>query len=80
MDVGSNSLLRASKSQLLPDGDFTASLAHLLKHFATLIVVYVDFFFVHNPTGTLCAQLVPVVSCPVPKGNPLSLLDSPISS
>lgn len=63
MVVWSNSLLKANKSQLLPDGDFTAFLAHLLKHFATLIVVLVDCFFVQNPTGTFYIQLVSVVSC-----------------
>lgn len=63
--VWSNGLLKANKSQLLPDGDFTASLAHLLKHFTTLIVVFVDFF-VHHPTGTFYVQPVSVVSCPVP--------------
>lgn len=66
MVVCSNGLLRANKNQLLPDGDFTAFLANLLKCFATLIVVFVDFFFVHNPSGTFCAQLVSVVSSPVP--------------
>lgn len=44
MVVCSNGLLRANKNQLLPDGDFTAFLANLLKCFATLIVVFVDFF------------------------------------
>lgn len=35
-------LLRANKSQMLPDGDFTVCLGGLPKHFTTLIV---DFFF-----------------------------------
>lgn len=61
----SNSLLRANKRQLFSDGDFTASLGSLLKHFTTLIVG-LFFFFVHDPAGTLCVWLVLVVSFCVP--------------
>lgn len=41
----SNSLLRANKRQLFSDGDFTASLGSLLKHFTTLIVGLFFFLF-----------------------------------
>lgn len=77
--IWSNSLLRANKSQSLPDGDFTASLGGLLKHYPNF-----KGFFVHDPTGTFCVQLVSVVSCLLPCSSrppreiQLSLLHPPI--
>lgn len=62
--IWSNSLLRANKSQSLPDGDFTASLGGLLKHYPNFKGFF--FFMIRLALSVFSLCLLSLASCLVP--------------